>query len=153
MTMKETFEITQTSRNLLNRLIENLSLEQLNAIPSGFNNNIIWNIGHIIVVQQMLVYNLSGLPMQVDADLVSKYKKGTRPTQPVIEAEVALLKELLFTTVKQTESDFEAGLFKNFTEYTVMTGFVIKNASDAIAFNYYHEALHTGVIMSLRKFV
>ena len=151
--MKETFEITQTSRNLLNRLIENLSLEQLNAIPSGFNNNIIWNIGHIIVVQQMLVYNLSGLPMQVDADLVSKYKKGTRPTQPVIEAEVALLKELLFTTVKQTESDFEAGLFKNFTEYTVMTGFVIKNASDAIAFNYYHEALHTGVIMSLRKFV
>ncbi len=151
--MKETFEITQTSRNLLHRLIENLSLEQLNTIPTGFNNNIIWNIGHIIVVQQMLVYNLSGLPMQVDADLVSKYKKGTRPLAPVTEAEVALLKELLFTTVKQTESDFEAGLFKNFTEYTVMTGFVIKNASDAIAFNYYHEALHTGVIMSLRKLV
>ena len=151
--MKETFEITQKSRNLLNRLIENLSFEQLNTIPPGFNNNIVWNIGHIIVVQQMLVYNLSGLPMQVDADLVSKYKKGTRPSEPTTEAEVAILKELLFTTVKQTESDFAAGLFKNFTEYTVMTGFVIKNASDAIAFNYYHEALHTGVIMSLRKFV
>lgn len=151
--MKETFEITETSRNLLNRLIENLSLEQLNAIPPGFNNNIIWNIGHIIVVQQMLVYNLSGLPMKVDADLVSKYKKGTQPTAPASEAEVALLKELLFTTIIQTESDFAAGLFKNFTEYTVMTGFVIKNASDAIAFNYYHEALHTGVIMSLRKLV
>ena len=151
--MKETFENTQTSRNLLNRLIENLSFEQLNTIPPGFNNNIVWNIGHIIVVQQMLVYNLSGLPMQVDADLVSKYKKGTRPSELTTKAEVAILKELLFTTVKQTESDFAAGLFKNFTEYTVMTGFVIKNASDAIAFNYYHEALHTGVIMSLRKFV
>jgi hypothetical protein len=151
--MKETFEITQTSRKLLSRWIENLSLEQLNTIPQGFNNNIIWNIGHIIVVQQMLVYNLSGLPMHVEADLVSKYKKGTRPTAPVTEAEVALLKELLFTTVTQTESDFGTGLFENFTEYTVMTGFVIKNASDAIAFNYYHEALHTGVIMSLKKLV
>ena len=151
--MKETFEITQTSRKLLSRWIENLSLEQLNTIPQGFNNNIICNIGHIIVVQQMLVYNLSGLPMHVKADLVSKYKKGTRPTAPVTEAEVALLKELLFTTVTQTESDFGTGLFESFTEYTVMTGFVIKNASDAIAFNYYHEALHTGVIMSLKKLV
>lgn len=151
--MNETFEITASSRRLLSQLIEHLTLAQLNEIPPGFNNNIIWNVGHIIVVQQMLIYNLSGLPMQVDADLILKYKKGTRPAAPATEAEVALLKELLFTTVKQTESDFEAGLFKNFNEYTVMTGFVIKNASDAIAFNNYHEALHTGVIMSLRKLV
>lgn len=151
--MNETFEITASSRRLLSQLIEHLTLAQLNEIPPGFNNNIIWNVGHVIVVQQMLVYNLAGLPMQVDADLILKYKKGTRPSIPATEAEVALLKELLFSTVKQTESDFETGLFKNFTEYIVMTGFVIKNAQDAIAFNYYHEALHTGVIMSLRRLV
>ena len=151
--MKETFEITETSRKLLNQLIENLTLEQLNAIPVGFNNNIIWNIGHIIVVQQMLVYNLSGLPMGVSADLVSRYKKGTRPSEPVNEAEVTMLKELLFSTIQQTQADFNQNIFKNFMEFTVMTGFVIKNVNDAIAFNYYHEALHTGVIMSLKKLV
>ena len=151
--MKEVFEITQTSRTLLSQLIENLTLEQLNAIPTCFNNNIIWNIGHIIVVQQMLVYNLSGLPMSISGDYVARYKKGTKPTDNASEAEVEMLKELLFSTVKQTETDFENGIFKNFTSFTVMTGFVIKNVNDAIAFNYYHEALHTGVIMSLRKFV
>ena len=151
--MKETFEITQSSRKLLYQLVQNLTLEQLNTIPPGFNNNIIWNLGHIIVVQQMLVYNLSGLPMQVNPDLVSKYKKGTKPTEDTTESELALLKELLFSTIKQTETDFENGIFKNFMEFTVMTGFVIKNVTDAIAFNYYHEALHTGVIMSLRKLV
>lgn len=151
--MKEVFEITQTSRTLLSQLIENLTLEQFNTIPAGFNNNIIWNIGHIIVVQQMLVYNLSGLPMSISADCVARYKKGTKPTGNASEAEVEMLKELLFSTIKQTETDFENGVFKNFTSFTVMTGFVIKNANDAIAFNYYHEALHTGVIMSLKKLI
>jgi hypothetical protein len=151
--MKETFEITESSRKLLYRLIENLTLEQLNMIPTGFNNNIIWNIGHIIVVQQMLVYNLSGLQMKTSADFVSRYKKGTRPTELVSEAEVLLIKGLLFSTIAQTQTDFEQNIFKDFTEYTVMTGFVIKNANDALAFNYYHEALHTGIIMSLRKLV
>ena len=151
--MKETFEITETSRRLLQHLIEPLNLAQLNKIPEGFNNNIIWNVGHIIVVQQMLVYNLSNLPMQVSADLVSKYKKGTRPTEPATEEDVTQLKELLFSTIVQTQMDFDNAVFQNFMEYKVMTGFVIKNAEDAIAFNYYHEALHTGVIMSLKKLV
>ena len=151
--MKETFEITETSRKLLSQLIDNLTLEQLNTIPAGFNNNIIWNLGHIIVVQQMLVYNLSGLQMQVTPELVLKYKKGTRPTEDATENDIILLKELLFSTIKQTEIDFEKGIFKNFMEFTVMTGFVLKNVNDAIAFNYYHEAIHTGVIMSLRKLI
>ena len=151
--MKETFEITSSSRKLLSQLIENLTLEQLNSIPPGFNNNIIWNIGHIIVVQQMLVYNLSGLPMYVTAEDVARYKKGTRPTEKVTQEEVNVLKELLFSTIEKTETDFNQNRFQNFMQFTVMTGFIIKNVNDALAFNNYHEAIHTGVILSLKKLV
>ena len=73
--------------------------------------------------------------------------------EPATEADVTLLKELLFSTIAQTQRDFDNAVFKNFMEYKVMTGFVIKNVKDAIAFNYYHEAIHTGVIMSLKKLV
>jgi len=45
-------------------MIEDFSLEELNKIPEGFNNNIIWNIAHVIATQQALVYGLSGLPTQ-----------------------------------------------------------------------------------------
>ena len=55
----------------------------------------------------MLVYNLSGLPMSISGDYVARYKKGTKPTDNASEAEVEMLKELLFSTVKQTETDFE----------------------------------------------
>lgn len=55
------FKTWNTSRNLYAAYFDNYSLEQLNKIPAGFNNNLIWNIGHIIVAQQSLIYQLSNL--------------------------------------------------------------------------------------------
>jgi hypothetical protein len=37
---------------------------------------IIWNIGHIIVSQQLLVYKLSGLLMMVSDELVEKLQRN-----------------------------------------------------------------------------
>ncbi|WP_407635809.1 DinB family protein [Solitalea canadensis] len=37
------------------------TIDQLNKVPAGFNNNLIWNIGHEIVAQQALIYKSSGL--------------------------------------------------------------------------------------------
>lgn len=151
--MEATFEITKFSRNTLLKFLENHSLEQLNKIPDGFSNNLIWNIAHIIVVQQMLVYNLSGLPMQVSGEMVAKYKRGTKPESDVNQEEIEEIKELLFTTIDQTQLDFHDGIFKHFTEFTTMTGFTMQNVKDAISFNYYHEAMHTGIMMGIRKFI
>lgn len=44
--MHQTFSITKTSRKALSHLLDIIPLEQLNKIPEGFNNNIIWNIAH-----------------------------------------------------------------------------------------------------------
>ena len=75
--MQEILALTKASRNMVTKVIEGYTLEQLNKVPAGFNNNIIWNIGHIIVTQQLLVYKLSGLPMIVTDEMVEKYRKGT----------------------------------------------------------------------------
>jgi hypothetical protein len=44
---------------MVSKFLSGYNLDQLNTIPEGFNNNLIWNIGHIIVSQQLLVYKLS----------------------------------------------------------------------------------------------
>lgn len=151
--MTRTFEITTTSRKILLAYLNDYSLEQLNKIPPGFSNNLIWNIAHIVVVQQMLVYGLSGLPMMVSDEMISKYKRGTRPDEDVSQREVDEIKALLFTTIQQTAADFENDIFKEYREFTTTTGFYLYSAKNAMEFNNYHEAVHTGVMMSIRKFI
>lgn len=151
--MNQTFDITRTSRKMIAPFLENYTLEQLNAIPDGFSNNLIWNIAHIVVTQQLLVYKLSGLPTMVSDEMIEKFRKGTKPEHIVTQAEVDEIKSLLFATIDQTEVDFENKIFKNFDEYPTSTGFVLKSVKDAMIFNNFHEGLHLGILMSIRKFV
>jgi hypothetical protein len=151
--MQQIFNITKTSRNALAQFLEKYTLEQLNKIPEGFNNNLIWNIAHVVVTQQRLVYKLSGLPVMITAEMEAKYEKGSKPEQDVSQAEVDEIKTLLFTSHDQTIADYENKIFKTFQEFTTSTGFTIKNVEDALSFNNFHEALHIGVIMSIKKFL
>jgi len=151
--MKTSFEITRMNRRKLLDVLENNTLEQLNKVPEGFSNNLIWNIAHIVVVQQMLVYKLSGLPMQISDAMVDTYKRGTKPEADVTADEVETIKQLLTSTIDQTEADYNAGIFRDYTDFTTMSGFVITNAQQAIEFNNYHEGIHAGIMLGIRKFI
>jgi hypothetical protein len=151
--MQRTFQITSTSRKIISQFLDNYSLEQLNKIPDGFKNNLIWNIAHVVVTQQLLVYKFSGLPMLVSEELVQKYMKGKKPEVNATQAEVDEIKSLLSKTIEKTNEDYNNGIFENYQEYPTSTGFVLGNVEDAMVFNNFHEGLHIGVMMSLRKFI
>lgn len=151
--MESTFKIWETNRKHYLTLIENYSLEQLNKTPEGFSNNLAWNLGHIIVSQQGLVYRLSGLPMYVSDEMRNTYMNGTKPTGTTTQAEIDELKELLFSLVEKTKQDYAAGKFETYNEYTTGTGYHLGNLHDAIEFNNYHEGLHFGFMMNIRKFI
>ena len=118
--MNLTFDISRTSRRMIAPFLENYTLEQLNTIPEGFNNNLIWNIAHIVVTQQLLVYKLAGLPMMVSDELVERYKKGTKTEHQATQEEVDEIFTLLHSTIEQTEKDIEKNLFQNYNEYQLL---------------------------------
>jgi hypothetical protein len=151
--MKATFDINLNNRKILFSFSENNSIEKLNLIPEGFSNNLIWNIGHCIVVQQLLVYKLSGLPTMISDEMISKYRKGTKPEKMVSETEIDEMKKLLFSTLEQTKLDFSNDIFKSYSEFTSMTGFTMNNAKAAMEFNNYHEGIHLGIMMQIKKFI
>ena len=145
------FDTTLKSRKFLKDLLENLTLKQLNKVPEGFNNNIIWNVAHTIVTQQLLVYNLSATPMIISDELVEMYRKGTKVERDVTQAEVDLIKGLLFSTIEKTKEDYENRIFQTYHEYTVTTKSTLTNVDEAIAFNNFHEGIHLGYILALKR--
>jgi hypothetical protein len=151
--MSSVFQVQKTIREILLKILDNHSLEQLNKIPEGFKNNLIWNVAHCIASQQILVYKLSGLPMQISDEFIAKYSKGTKPEGDVSQEEVDQVRDLLVKTLEQTETDFNNHVFKTYHEYTTSLGFELKSVQDALDFVSYHEGIHTGIIMSIRKFI
>ena len=145
------FDIAIKNRKLLESFIEKQTLEELNKVPEGFNNNIIWNIAHTIVTQQLLVYNLSGRPMLLSEEMVAAYRKGTKTERDLSQDEVNVIKGLLFSTIEKTKEDYDNNFFQSYTEYSVSTKSTLSNVEEAIDFNNFHEGLHFGYILALRK--
>ena len=46
--MQQQIAILKATRANILKQIEGVSLAQLNEIPAGFNNNLIWNAGHAV---------------------------------------------------------------------------------------------------------
>jgi len=151
--MKVQFDILTKTRAIVLYYIKELSLDQLHIIPDGFNNNIAWNIAHLVVTQQLLHYKLSGNDCLVSDELIATYQKGTSPTVKFSQQAFDEVLELFQGLPSTLEEDFEAGIFKEYSAYKTSTGFVIDSMEKAIIFNNFHESLHLGVIMSLKKLV
>ena len=147
------FDITRKNRDILKRFLQEFSLEQLNKIPEGFNNNIFWNIAHVVVTQQLLIYNMSGLKMPVDEELVNKYRKDTKVENDVTQVKVDELIKLLHNSLDQLIQDYKNNLFKSYNEYTVSTNSTLTNVEDAIQFNNFHEGIHLGYILAMKKHI
>ena len=149
--MENLFDITLQNRKNLYRLLEHLPKDQLLKIPEGYPNNIWWNITHVLVTQQLLVYKFSGLQMRIPDELVDKFKKGTVPDGTSTDEEMKVVAGFLLSAVEWSQEDYFNGLFKTYNEYTTSASVTLRNVEDAIAFNAYHEGLHMGTILSLRK--
>lgn len=151
--MKKQFEILKTSRQFLLNYINSLSIEQLNKTPEGFNNNIVWNLAHIIVAQQGVCYKRGGHKMLIDEDMFELFKPGTVSPPFINEQQVKRYKELLITTIEQTELDYQNGLFSQNPAWKQSMGIDVENIEQSITFLLWHEGLHIGTIMSLKKIV
>jgi hypothetical protein len=141
------------TRVYLVEMIRGLSTEQLNLIPPGFNNNMIWNLGHLVAAQQGICYVRPGIPLVIEDALFHSYKPGSKPLNFAGPEETTLIKELLFSTLDQLETDLRQDLFIAYKPWTTRYGVEIHNITEAINFLLYHEGLHAGVITSMKKIV
>ena len=113
----------------------------------------LWNVGHVVATEQALTYGLSGLPIDLPDGFVADFRKGSSPRDWTRDWDYAEVRDLLLATVDRTEADYRAGRFETYREYRTTPGVVLSSVDDAVRFNLYHEGLHLGAILALRKLV
>lgn len=153
--MEKTFKFIRASRKVFVELIDSLTVEEVNHVPQGFNNNIIWNFGHIVVSTPALCYVRTGIKSDTSwIKFFEYYTKGTKPTYMVEEAEIAELKELALSSIDQIETDFKAGLFKNFRAFDTSTYYESMDTfEEVLAMSSGHDNLHLGYALALRRVI
>lgn len=138
-------------RHLLVQTADQIPPEKRTIIPAGFNNHILWNLGHVAVTEQLLVYGLSGLPKSIDDETIADFRKGSSPRNWTKTYEWETIRTWLLEQPQALKADVEVGIFKTYKEYKTSTGLVLQSASDAISYNLYHEGVHFGYILAMKK--
>lgn len=153
MDIDRQFELLKTTRQNALDATSQLSDDQLNFIPDGFNNNLIWNLGHMLITQQRLIYGLSYNEVKINQDLVNQYRIGTYPSGNTSSEDIQYIRNHIIQSIAVTKKDYLAGEFKSYKEYRTSYNITLNSIEDGIIFNNLHEAMHLGYILSLKKFV
>jgi DinB superfamily len=133
--------------------IKDLSVEQLNEIPEGFSNNIIWNIAHLVATQQAICYKRAGQEIKIEESFFDLFKPGTKPELVFDARMIQKIKEMFISNLDELEKDYNNNIFTTYTSWNTRAGVEITNIDIALNFILYHEGLHEGILGALKKFV
>lgn len=136
--------------------LNELSAEQFNEIPSGFRNNIIWNLAHMVCAQQGVCYLRSANRPTVAEKFITPFLTNTKPEEIISADDIEEIKNNFVNTIDLLQSDYDKKIFSNYTpspNILRVYGVELTNIEDALEFILYHDGLHSGTIMSIKKLV
>ncbi|WP_027964393.1 DinB family protein [Halalkalibacillus halophilus] len=148
--MNETqlFDQAKLWRSWLVGFLKNLPDEQLDVIPEGFNNNIRWNAGHVLVTWDKMMTSV----LNEDSFLVSLYKDSfARGTSPKDWTSNPPLKEDLIEQLERQLDQIEKLSSSRLNQEIPFEMFHMKEVGEVCQFLISHEAMHLSVMNSQKK--
>jgi hypothetical protein len=141
----------RVARGYMHKRVEGLSRDQLLAVPAGAENNILWNLGHIVLSNYRLVYRPCGAAVPVASAWEGWFLPGTSPanwggTPPSVDEVLAEF----HAQVDRIQADYRKGAFKAYKPFQLKSGSSLESLDEALAFNLMHEGIHIGAIIALR---
>ncbi|SFJ61414.1 DinB family protein [Brevibacillus centrosporus] len=138
-------------RNITLSALNTVSEEVADVIPEGFNNNIRWNFGHILVTQDLFMYGPScpNLP----ANYAALFAPGTKPANwegdvPSLATLAAQLEEQK-ARIKETFADrLDEKLSQPFQLGNKGT---MNTIGELFTFSLFHEGMHMNALGALKK--
>jgi uncharacterized damage-inducible protein DinB len=144
------FNALEKSRERIVKLTENLSAEQVGAVPAGFNNSILWHLGHILTVADGLMYGLTGQEGKLPASYKSCFGNGTKPADWTegVPSLSTILSEL-----KEQPAELRASFEGKFADAAKPNFFKAETIGELFVSTLAHEREHAGNINAMLKIV
>nr|WP_106782602.1 DinB family protein [Lysinibacillus timonensis] len=140
--IKKQFAVT---RNYLANTLEGISPEILDVIPEGFNNNIRWQVGHILATAEFFLFKGQET---IPANYFSLFATGSKPAD--WNEEIPSLETLLekINTQLVRINDLSDEVFNQELPEPI---FHTKTVGELAAIAAFHEAMHLGQIQSMKR--
>ncbi|WEG10803.1 DinB family protein [Pullulanibacillus sp. KACC 23026] len=135
------------------KFAKSLDQEQALITPEGFNNNSLWNLGHIYIVHENLVMKASGREPIYPDGYVNLFKPGTRPSE-WNEALPTSLEQVISHLEEQGQrfaQTFEGHLDETIPEPVTFPKFPLSTVRDLINFALAHETAHLTTIKLYKR--
>lgn len=144
------FSQIELNRSRTLEIVADLSTEQVNLIPNGYNNNILWHVGHILTTQERLAFRLIQDTLDLHESLMAFFLNGTKPadwqtTPPDILTLLPLLKEQSVRIKQRLQGRLDEQITLPFKDMNLL--------KEVLIYSIGHEALHVGYIMAMKKVV
>ncbi|MFP7159443.1 DinB family protein [Priestia aryabhattai] len=144
------FKQLKTVREVTVKLLESIPESDWDVIPEGFKNNIRWNAGHILTIQDLLANSFHSVSKNLLNKYLAYFAKDTSPADwieqpPTKEELLKLLKEQPAWIRTECEGKLDQKLDKPFRG--------IETLGELLLFSSFHDGLHTGVIHAQSKVV
>ena len=151
MTLPLAFTTFRITRHHMMRELEGLSHEDMLVIPDGRDDNVIWNVGHLLCSLSRLTYVFSGHPLPIPEHYLELFGKGTSAKNWTESPNVAEVLANFTSVAVQVEMDYVSGKFNGYKSLQITPEDTISSVEEAVAFHCFHEGLHIGMIITLKE--
>jgi uncharacterized damage-inducible protein DinB len=142
------FNQLESYRSYILGVLENVTEEEAEVIPKGFNNNIRWNLGHIYLDQYLWIQAVTKEKAGVPEQFQTWFGYGTSPANFTPETPtVAELKSLL----KEQPAQIKAQYGERLEEEFAPTEMGMHTIEQVLIRTIFHEGMHLQTILDLKK--
>ncbi|MBN6886375.1 DinB family protein [Cytobacillus horneckiae] len=142
------FNQLEAYRSDILSVLENVTGEEAEVIPKGFNNNIRWNMGHIFLDQYLWIEALTKEKGDVSEQFNSWFGFGTSPGNFNIETPSF---EQLKTLLKLQPTNIKEKYGSRLEEIFPPTEMGMQTIEQVLIRTIFHEGMHLQAIVDIKK--
>lgn len=144
------FKNIELTRSYVIKTVDALDEKLVDVQPEGFNNTILWQIGHVLTCAEQIIFGFPKKSTNLPANYLEFFATGTKPAdwQGDVPSFSTLSAELKDQLKRMKEIPAESLGEKLQTPFLGQETY-----GELINFSLFHESMHLGQIQSMKRVI